>query len=236
MKVISRIICVIIVLLFQVSCVGNKVDTVFVEINTDEYREITDSETKIKIEEISEYLRDYHEVSGDIEDNLKIDIILGNKELNKEGVELVHIFLDYKWLDGYIIYKNNEIVGLLSGMTDNGLIMTDLNHDGNKEVVYKSEIGSGMRTIFISAFDFESSEVLNVSYYNKNDGIEFVVTGDRIAVYSYYYDFERMSEEPIGYLELTDEGLIIEGVASTILKLDKWLIVHTSYKMQTKVS
>ncbi|PKM58456.1 MAG: hypothetical protein CVU98_00770 [Firmicutes bacterium HGW-Firmicutes-3] len=218
LKVNARIFYILVTMLILVSCTGKKEDIIFRQIYTDKYIDNTKIDIDAKIIEISKYLKSY-EFQGDIEKNLTINIIDGYDELTKLGIELVSVKLDYAWLDGFVVYRNNELIGLLYGMNEQGVYMTDLNNDGNMEIIYQSEFGSGISRTIINLLDLGTNKVYSAQYYNNNDGIIFDVTPIGVAVYSYYYEFERRSEEPIGYLKLTEEGLVIDGVDAPNLQL-----------------
>ena len=197
-----------------VGCNGKAENYVCITLEMDQ---MTPSDEAIKKAEISEYLiangLDGY-IKSDLEENIQIDFIEGNETLEALDIVLGRVYLEAVGRAGIIVYKDDEVIGFLEGVIGEGLYIMDMNQVGNNEILYESEYGSGMRYMMLSAIDLKNNQIYVTSVYNENDGVEFGVTSEGIAAYSYYYEFDRTSEEPIGLLKLTEEGIQVEGLAS----------------------
>ncbi len=148
-------------------------------------------------------------VEGNIERELELIPV---KSSLANGYALARVKLDYAWLDGMLVYKAVEgekpsLKAIIPGMSFIGLYLADLDADGQAELIYLSEFGSGMRYVSIGCYNFERDEMSNITYYNDNKGIALKPAGEKLDVFSYYDDLKKISEEPIGYLKLMDGNL-----------------------------
>ncbi len=111
-------------------------DNTLIELDNNTLKEISEETLNRLKQEISEHLREVNgQKKGDIEKSLKVGV-LADSRIEECNLQLVHIQLDYAWLNGFVIYRDNKIIGVLGGMTNDKLYLTDLNEDGKKEILF----------------------------------------------------------------------------------------------------
>lgn len=215
MKRIYFILLIIGVALFFIGCKENKGDNgglepVNIDINNvnESNAEISDDVKQLLIS----YLRDQKNVKGDIENEIdikEIKVDLFNKEQN---LQLYEVVLDYAWIHSIAVLKDNEVMGILSGMSDNELFLADLDNDNSYEIIYSTEIGSGMLRNVIEVMRIQDGEIYNITLYEDNKRIALLPnkSDQRLYIHWNYFDLDRIAEEPIGYLKLKDDKLVIE--------------------------
>lgn len=186
-----------------------------VYINTDLVKNVSKSSEYFNI--ITNYLKNEHNVKGNIEQVIIInevnDDVLENLDLN---IKIFEVNLDYAWIDGIAVIKNNEVVGFLSGMTKDDLFMSDINNDGNYEIIFTGSLGSGMLYNLIQVMDTKDNKVYNITLFKENKRIKLIPDNADSKIYLYYvYNYlneEQLSEEPLGNLQLKDNKLVVEGL------------------------
>lgn len=186
-----------------------------VYINTDLVKNVSKSSAYFKI--ITNYLKNEHNVKGNIEQSIIInevnDDVLENLDLN---IKIFEVKLDYAWVDGIAVIKNKEVVGFLSGMTRDDLFMSDINNDGNYEIIFTGSLGSGLLYNLIQVMDTKDNKVYNITLFKENKRIKLVLDDADSKIYLYYvYNYlneEQLSEEPLGNLQLKDNKLVVEGL------------------------
>lgn len=186
-----------------------------VYINTDLVKNVSKSSAYFNI--ITNYLKNEHNVKGNIEQVIIInevnDDVLENLDLN---IKIFEVNLDYAWIDGIAVIKNNEVVGFLSGMTKDDLFMSDINNDGNYEIIFTGSLGSGMLYNLIQVMDTKDNKVYNITLFKENKRIKLIPDNVDSKIYLYYvYNYlneEQLSEEPLGNLQLKDNKLVVEGL------------------------
>lgn len=212
MKKIYYILLVIGVAIFFIGCNESKgINNGLEPINIDmKYgADISDDVKQLLIS----YLRDKENIKGDIGNSIDVKEIKVDLFSKEKNIQLYEVVLDYAWLHGIVVLKDNEIMGLLSGMTNNGLFLGDLDNDNNYEMVYSTEIGSGIIRNIIKVMKIDDGQIYDIDIWEDNKRIAILPnkSDQRLYIHWNYFDLDRIAEEPIGYLKLKDNKLIIEG-------------------------
>lgn len=193
---------ILMLLLLTWMLIGCQNKTIFIEPLEIELESVTDQDT-------INLMVDYFESlghKGDIKSSIQVS------EIKNTLPQLCYLVsLDYANVKQMVITENNQIVSSLPGGYIEKIYMLDSNGDENKELLFQTDVGSGLRYIFVSHYDFESGIVKTGQFYNKNDGLVFEVVDNKIYAFNYYFEFDRKSEEPIGEL-LFKETLEIENL------------------------
>jgi len=192
----------LIVLLISLMLIGCQKNPIFIESIELELETITDLDVIIMMTEYFESLGH----KGDIKNNIQVF------EIKNDLPKLCYVVsLDYANIKQIVITEDDQIISSLPGGYIEKTYVLDSNGDEIKELIFQTQIGSGLRIILVSHYDFETGIVKIGQFYNKNDGLVFEVYDNKIQAFSYYYEFDRKSEEPIGELFLK-EPLEIENL------------------------
>lgn len=154
---------------------------------------------------IKKYMQenDIHEVpSGELECSL----------IHKDDyydVRLVRVKLSYAWIDNIAVMSGDKVVAMLSGMDGQRFFITDVNNDGNDEILYHSYMGSGMLYHNLSLFDLENHQLDTYTFYNDNKDIKFEAKSDGVYIYSMFSPGLR-SDEPLGKLVYNEDEFYME--------------------------
>lgn len=195
---------IILVMIMMTACTSLKHQVTLEEVILKDNVEIGVSEdTRTTIIEYMEGLG----IEGDFDK----DLICVMTDYSHEAVDLVHVMIEDTTVDGFVIIRNNEIVAMLGGIYYSKLYHTDLNDDGEKELLYQSTFGSGMLYLKFMVYDLENSSDYGIAFYNNNENVVLEKEEDGIYVHTYYSGFDKVAEAPLGKLILRDEALIIEG-------------------------
>ncbi len=193
---------ILILLLLTLMLMGCQNKTIYIESLELELEPVTD-------QDIINLMVGYFESlghKGDIKSSIQVSEIKNNLP------KLCYfVSLDYANVKQIVITENNQIISSLPGGHIEKTYVLDSNGDENKELLFQTNIGSGLRIILVSHYDFETDVVKIGQFYNKNDGLVFEVVDNKIYAFNYYYEFDRKSEEPIGEL-LFKETLEIENL------------------------
>ena len=215
MKKIYYILVFIIIVLFVVGCNEDKGINVGLEPVNIDINNILESNNKVSDnvkESITSYLREEKSINGDIKNEIDIKEIKVDLFSEEQKLQLYEVVLDYAWLHGIAVLKDNEVMGILSGMSNNGLFLADLDNDNSYEIIYNTEIGSGMLRNIIEVMEIQDGKIYNIDIYEDNKRIAILPnkSDQRLYIHWNYFDLDRIAEEPIGYLMLKDDELIIE--------------------------
>ncbi|MBI9015324.1 MAG: hypothetical protein JEZ08_24030 [Clostridiales bacterium] len=143
---------------------------------------------------------------GDIKSSVKVS------EIKNDLPKLCYLVsLDYANSKQIVITENNQVISSLPGGYIEKAYVLDSNGDEEKELLFQTDIGSGLRIILVSHYDFSTGVVRTGQFYNNNDGLIFEVVNNKICAFNYYFEFDRKSEDPIGEL-LFKENLEIENL------------------------
>jgi len=193
---------ILIVLLISVMLIGCQNAPVFIEPIELELESITDPDVIVMMTEYFESLGH----KRDIKNNIQVF------EIKNDLPKLCYVVsLDYAYTKQIVITEDDQIISSLPGGYVEKTYVLDSNGDEIKELIFQSQIGSGLRIILVSHYDFETGIVKIGQFYNKNDGLVFEVVDNKIQAFSYYYEFDRRAEEPIGEL-FFKESLEIENL------------------------
>lgn len=214
MKRIYYILMAIVIVLFVGGCSDDNITLKPIVIDTDKILESNDTESDNVTELIASYLREERNVKGDIKNNIEIEEIVLNLTNEGQQLQLYKVVLDYAWVNGIAVLKENKVMGMLSGMSNNGLILADLDNDNSYEIVYNTTIGSGMLRNVIEVMKINNGQTYNIELYENNKGIAILPNelDHRLYIHWNYIDLNRIAKEPIGYLMLKDDKLLIEKV------------------------
>jgi len=204
----------IVIVLFVGGCSDDKIILKTIVIDTDKILEVNGKGSDKVTELIVSYLRDERNVKGNIKSSIKIQEIAFNLESEGQQLQLYRVMLDYAWINGIAVLKENKVMGILSGMSNDGLFLADLDNDNSYEIVYKTTMGSGLLRNVIEVMKIKNSQMYNIELYENNKGIAMLPneSNQRLYIHWNYFDPNRISEEPIGYLMLKDDKLVIEKV------------------------
>lgn len=168
---------------------------VYIEEVTFTYELVTDEDI---IMQMVEYLEEAG-CKGSIKSEIRVE-----KILNELPNDCYMVSLDYALVKNIVVTKDSEIISSLAGGTSNIIYKLDSNGDGKEELLFISDIGSGLRLLQFVHYDFDNHKIASGTFYNNNDGISFKVNKNKIYAHHYYYEFDRMSEEPIGKIKFSN--------------------------------
>ncbi len=126
------------------------------------------------------------------------------------GVTLVRVKLSYAWIDSIAVLSGGEVIGFLNGMNGQKFFITDLNQDGDDEILYHSFMGSGLLYHSLSLFDLKSYQVHFFRFYNDNNDITFEAESDGIYIYSMMFDSSKRSDKPLGKLVYDEDSFYMD--------------------------
>ncbi len=131
------------------------------------------------------------------------DLEVNVLEYEIESYNLYHLTSKSMYSNYLILYGDETMTFELSYLER--LYELDSDGDGFKELFFINDIGSGLRIPSGVHVDFKDMS-LTTNIIGRpddkisNDGMAFKVVGDKIMVYPYYYEFDRMGQEAIGEL------------------------------------
>ena len=161
--------------------------------------------------EINDRIKKYMQLNGSHDvgnGDLECSLIYKDDYYN---VTLVRVKLSYAWIDGIAVLSGDEVVGMLSGMDGQKFFITDVNNDGNDEILYHSYIGSGFMYHSLSLFDLVSYQSHTYTFYNDDNDIKFESEPDGIYIYSMMLNPMKRSDEPLGKLVYNANDFYIDG-------------------------
>lgn len=129
--------------------------------------------------------------------------------LEEKNLTIYKVAIDFKWLEGVLVYHKDEYMGYLPFMLLDSLYLIEGN--GKDGLLAYGTAGSGLLYNQISYLRFRDRSVQSNSFFNDMKGFDFKIVEDNIMVYSYDLNLQRVSTDPIGELILTD-GLSVEGL------------------------
>lgn len=164
---------------------------------------------------IVDYLKD-KDVKGNIENSIIIKEVKSVSKLEKENINLYTVDLDYAWINGLAVFRDNKLLGILSAMSRDELMIADLNNDNNYEIILKGTIGSGILGNIIEVMNIEDGKIYSNTVRENNKNITMVPNDSDNKLYLYWqYNFNNddktLSKDSIGYLIIEDEKLIIKN-------------------------
>ncbi|MBF4695528.1 M56 family metallopeptidase [Fusibacter ferrireducens] len=151
-----------------------------------------------------------HDVSKD-----QLECALIYKEDDRD-IALVRVQLSYAWIDSIAVLEGDEVVAMLNGMSVQQFFITDLNRDGNDEILCHSNLGSGLLYHSLSLYDLQNHQSYAYTFYNDNEGIEFEAESDGVNIYSVMLNIGKRREEPLGKLVYDGKALYIDGAVKEV--------------------
>jgi hypothetical protein len=101
---------------------------------------------------------------GNINSAIEVKEITTKEVWENIGVQLYKVDLDYAWINGIAIIKNNKVMEIFPGMPTEAVFLADLDNDRIYEIYSNFFIGSGIVSEEILGFDVASNE----GYYLGN--------------------------------------------------------------------
>jgi len=145
------------------------------------------------------------EVKGDIEAAVEIEEITIQEAWENAGIQLYRVKLDYAWLDGVAIVRENKVLKVLQGMLTHNVFLSDLDHDNIYEVYTNISMGSGIVSNEILGFNI----ALNESYYlsrRGNEDLSLFIQDEKLMVKVKPHIEQNVTETKVGLIVLKIVG------------------------------
>jgi hypothetical protein len=101
------------------------------------------------------------DLKGDINSALKITEITTKESWQNNRIQIYRVKLDYAWLDGVVLIKDNKVLTILKGMPIGTVFLADLDNDSIYEIYTNYFLGSGIISEEIGGYNVS----LNENYY-----------------------------------------------------------------------
>jgi hypothetical protein len=100
-------------------------------------------------------------------------------------MQLFKIKIDYAWFEGVAIFKDGDLLDILSSQQITGIIISDINKNKKYDICLNYNFGSGMVNSYIEVFDSSdmNTYVINLRNDEKDVIIEKSTDGNWVDVY-----------------------------------------------------
>ena len=160
---------------------------------------------------ISQYLVEYG-YKGNVKKSLNIKEITVEQFWIVNKMQIYSIKLDYAWLDGIAVISDENVVGILPGMSSVKVYLSDLNGDRKYEICMNSCFGSGILDRRIYVLDTQNKKEYLLSKRLETDlYLEISETG-KLCVYGedhYMSNNKGSGRKYIGELLIENDQLVI---------------------------
>lgn len=150
-------------------------------------------------------------------EDLSVSRIVDNQVLKDRKLTLYHVNLDYKWMEGLLIYEDDRLKGFMSFMHLEKLFLIESKVTSG--LLGYGTYGSGLLYNDIGFLDLATNRVHHKSYFNDMKALDFKWVDGKIMVYTYDVNMERTSIDPVGELEI-DKGIRIIGLEPVLLEVE----------------
>jgi len=120
-------------------------------------------------------------IQGPIDAQISIEEITTAELWANVNLQLFRLKLDYAWMDGVAIFKDSELVGILSSMKVDKIFLADLDNDLNYEIYLNVSQGSGIVSKDIIGFNTSSEQKVSLSRRMKQD-YRLFIEGNNLLV------------------------------------------------------
>lgn len=108
-------------------------------------------------------------IKGDINSVLKVEEKTTNEIWDNIGVQLYQVVVDYAWINGIAVVKNDEVLTILSGMPTEAVFIADLDDDSFYEIYINIFLGSGIISEEILGYNVALNESYRLSKRMEHD-------------------------------------------------------------------
>jgi hypothetical protein len=140
---------------------------------------------------IIEELKD-NGVKGDVEKVAITEEITIQEIWENIGTQLYKVNVDYAWIYGVAIIKDNRVLQILNGMPTEGIFIADIDKDSYYEVYTNIAMGSGIISNEILGFNIVSQEKYHLAMRGKQDFSLFVEDNILMANISTYPNINKI--------------------------------------------
>jgi len=145
------------------------------------------------------------EVKGDIETVVEIEEITIQEAWENAGIQLYHVKVDYAWLDGVAIVRENKVLKFLHGMPTHSVFLSDLDYDSIYEVYTNISMGSGIVSDEILGFNIALNESYCLSR-RGNEDLSLFIQGEKLMVKEKPHMKQNTTESKVGSIVLKIVG------------------------------
>jgi len=131
----------------------------------------------ITIENAKDLISDYlleNGKDGNVRSNLELHEITVKEAWENDGVQIYRVNLDYAWLNGVAVVKNNKVLCVLEGMPTHNIFLDDLDKDKHYEVYTNISIGSGIISREIRGYNIATGNNYSLSNRMHTDFTLFI--------------------------------------------------------------
>ena len=113
-------------------------------------------------------------IKGNIENSIIIKEITSKEVWDNDEIQLFDVNLDYAWVSGVAIIKNEKIISFLSGLTVMERFVADLDNDKFYEVYISLSNGSGRILPEIKGYNPQTNKIYSYSGTFPGEGYQDV--------------------------------------------------------------
>lgn len=134
---------------------------------------------------VIEYLFEEGNIQGDFENDIEFEEVTTKELWDANKIQLFVTKIGYAWYGSVAVFKEGELIKVISSQTVDNLIVSDIDGDDIYDICVNSSMGSGMVNSYIQVYSIEKNSfyTLNLRKEEKDVIVECSEKDNKIDVF-----------------------------------------------------